>query len=185
MRKYAFTFLLLVFSTTAQVAYAQSAAQATVHRENAGTLNSHGWVRAESTEGKFVVDLPSLYNDITISDHDSSPALKAYSIGTTTSDNIRFLATRVSYRTPGYASSVIARLEKGEGVPGKVVSIDKLQHLGFRAASIMIWKPDAFLAQQTLLVGEDTVTLMIEGPIEKIDSLKAIGGHFFDSLRIQ
>ena len=80
---------------------------------------------------------------------------------------------------------VIARLEKGEGVPGKVVSIDKLQHKEFRAVFIMMWKPDTFLAQQTLLVGEDIVTLMIEGSIEKIDSLKTIGEHFFDSLRIQ
>jgi hypothetical protein len=185
MKKYFFTFLLLVVSTMAQVASAQSAARATVHRENAGTLNEYGWVRAESTEGKFVVDLPSLFNDITISGHDSSPALKAYSIGTTTSENIRFLATRVSYRTPGYASLVFARLEKGEGVPGKIVSIDMLQHQGFRAVSIMMWKPDSILVQQTLLVGEDTVTLMIEGHIEKIDSLKTIGSHFFDSLRIQ
>jgi hypothetical protein len=185
MGKFFFTFVLLVFYATAQIANAQSAANATVHRKNAGTPNEHGWVKAESTEGRFVVDLPSTFNDITIADRDSSPALKAYSVGTTISESIRFLATRVEYRTPGYASFVVEQLEKGEGVPGKVVGKEKLRHQGFRAVSLLLWLPETFLAQQTLLVEEDTVTLMIEGPIEKVDSLRAIGAHFFDSLRVQ
>lgn len=185
MRKFFFAFVFLVLSATAQIANAQNAADATVHRKDAGTPNEHGWVKAESTEGRFVVDLPSAFNDITITDRDSSPTLKAYSVGTTTSESIRFLATRVEYRNPGYASLVVEQLEKGEGVPGKVVGLDKLQHQGFRAVSLLVWRPEAFLAQQTLLVGEDTVTLMIEGPIEKIDSLRAVGEHFFNSLRIQ
>ncbi len=185
MGKFFFTFVLLVFYATAQIANAQSAANATVHRKNAGTPNEHGWVKAESTEGRFVVDLPSTFNDITITDRDSSPALKAYSVATTTSESIRFLAIRVEYRTPGYASFVVEQLEKGEGVTGKVLGKEKLRHQGFRAISLLLWRPEGFLAQQTLLVGDDTVTLMIEGPIEKIDSLRAIGAHFFDSLRVQ
>jgi hypothetical protein len=178
-------FLLLMFAAIGQMANAQSTAHVAMHRENAGILNEHGWVVAESTEGKFAVDLPSQFNDATISDSDSSPVIRAFSVGTTTQDNFRFLATRITYRTPGYALSKISRLEKGEGVPGKVIRINKHQHLGFRAVSMMLWKPDMFIAQQTLLVGEDIVTLMIEGPIEKIDSLNSIGEHFFESLHIR
>jgi hypothetical protein len=185
MTKHFSIILLLVFLALPELVNAQSTVHMTVHRENAGALNEHGWITAESTEGKFAVELPSPFNDATVSDKEPSPVLKAYSIGTTTPDNIRFLATRISYRTPGHASSILDRLENGEGVPEKVLGIDKLQHLGFRAVSMMIWKPGTFFAQQTHLVGEDTVTLMIEGPIEKIDSLKATGNHFFDSLRIQ
>lgn len=186
MRKYSFTFFLLLWIfSVAQAAYAQSAANVTVHRENAGTLNPDGWIVAESAEGKFVVDLPSSFNDISVSDQESSPVLKTYIVGTTTSDNIRFLAIRTRYRTPSYASLLVARLENGEGASGKIVSLEKLKHLGYRGVSIMIWKPDVFLAQQTHLVGEDTVTLMIEGPIGKMDVAKSISDHFFNSLRIQ
>jgi hypothetical protein len=186
MRKYSFTFFLLLgLSAVAGFASAQIAPRVTVQRENAGTLNADGWIVAESTEGKFAVDLPSPFKDFSVSDPESSPVLKTYFVGSTTSDNVRFFAMRVKYRTSSYASLVVARLETGEGVPGKVVSLEKLQHLGYRAVSIMMWKPDVFLAQQTHLVGEDTVTLMIEGPIGKIDLAKPIADHFFNSLRIQ
>lgn len=185
MTKHLSIILLLAFLALPECVNAQSAVHTTLHRENAGVPNGNGWMTAESTEGKFAVELPSPFNDATVSDKESSPVLKAYSIGTTTPDNIRFLATRISYRTPGHATSILDRLENGEGVREKVLGIEKVQHLGFRAVSMMIWKPGTFLAQQTHLVGEDTVTLMMEGPIEKIDSLKAAGNHFFDSLRIQ
>ena len=178
-------FSLFVLSITASAVHAENTSNMIVHRENAGMLDEHGWVLAESTDGKFSVQLPSLYTDATIVDGDSVLVQKVYTVGSTTKDGVRFSANRIIYRKSDYASSIIEKTERGEGIPGVIVGIEKLQHLGLRAVYVLSWSPVSFISQCVLLVGEDIITLIISGPNEKLDSIKAAGERFISSLRVQ
>jgi hypothetical protein len=157
--------------------------ETTLNRTQAGTLDNNGWTLAESSEGKFSVKLPCLFNDMTTTNIATTPLNKGFALGCVDSEGVRFTAIRTTYRQEGYASSLFSKYEKGEGLPGKVMPANKLDYMGFKTLDIALMD-ETFLLLRVILVGEDLVMLTKEA---KPFDLPPISNTsiFFDSLKLQ
>jgi hypothetical protein len=116
--------LVVITLATAQAAYGQQQPAMTMHRAQAGELDSSGWTIVRSTEGGFAVRLPLRFNDFTIADSNpDSPTGKMFIVGAKSAEGVKFTATRITYRKAGGAATYFANIGRGEGLQSKPQSI--------------------------------------------------------------
>src|SRR6267378_1920021 len=135
----------------------------TMHRLQAGELDSSGWTTASSTEGGLCVRLPMKFNDFSMAARDGSAA-KAFTVGGKDPQGVKFSATRISYHRSGAAAKIVADLENGEGFASRARSLERLSFRGYRTVYLSVSDGRSVLYQRAILVEPDLVTLIVEAP---------------------
>jgi hypothetical protein len=157
----------------------------TIHRFQAGEPDASGWMPATSTEGGFSVRLPLKFNDFTIEESNpSAPTLRLFSVGATSQEKIKFVATRVVYRKGAdSARFFFARAEKGEGL----AALERVtpHRIGERRAVDHVLKRASDVAyQRTILLDTDLLMMIIESPRSLDATAQQFVAPFFESLTI-
>jgi hypothetical protein len=186
VRLITFTALACALLVPASQAHAQPAAPAmTMHRTQAGELDATGWTTAASTHGRFSVRLPLKFNDFTVAEADAGSKVdKIFTVGTRSSEGLKFVASRMTYRKPGAATDFFGAAERREGFAAKASQHRKLDYRGFRAVEILISERGAVLYQRLVLAGPDLISLTLEAPREHDALARDLLPRFFDSLAV-
>ena len=153
----------------------------TMHRSYVGELDGTGWTTAKSTEGKFSVRLPNIFNDFTVRTKDpASPVERAFVVGTTL-DGIKFMATRITYSKPDGANTYFNRFLNGGTFPAAKRTTGKFKGYPFAEIITSDDRQGTFY-MRALLIQEDVITMTIEEPVAQ----KGVGAKlttiFFESL---
>jgi hypothetical protein len=155
----------------------------TMHRFQAGEPDASGWMLATSTEGAFSVRMPIKFNDFTIDESNpSAPTLRLFSVGATSQEKIKFVATRVVYRKGAESAQFFfSRAEKGEGL----TALERVtpRRIGERRAVDHVLKRASDVAyQRTILLETDLLMMIIESPRSLDATAQQFVAPFFDSL---
>ena len=175
-----------IFLLSASLAAAQSLPDGmTMHRKAAGTMDSSGWINADSTRGRFAVRLPLKFNDFTV----QMPATEAnvattFVVGAKSSEGIKFVAQRIVYRKKEAAPHFFARLRTGAGFKSRPESVIAHQFHGRPAVDLLVEQSDGIGHMRYVLMDDSLIFLVVEVP-KKSRSLVPIQlvRSFFDSLR--
>ncbi|NQD37172.1 hypothetical protein HPT27_09050 [Permianibacter sp. IMCC34836] len=157
----------------------------TMHRHQAGELDSNGWTLAVSTEGNFSVQMPMPFNDFTVIADKSTDAVSRIDvIGSQSEEGVRISATRARFRNVGAGSQQfenVRRLGMWQAGATKPISFDIN---GYPAVEQQVGKDSTQAYGRTLLIGDDVVTLIIEFPSVHRNIVDKLSRSFFDSLII-
>ena len=84
--------LLVLLIAGAHAALGQYPRGVTMHRVQAGEIDSSGWATARSTDGGFTVRLPFRFNDFTFEDpNPNSLTAKIFTVGGKSAEAARFI----------------------------------------------------------------------------------------------
>jgi|KBSMisStaDraftv2_1062788.scaffolds.fasta_scaffold04687_10 hypothetical protein len=177
---------LLVFLCLNAAAAGPEAGQMTMHRQGAGEPGkSGGWILAASTEGRFSVQLPIKFNDFTVYEVPEAPAVRTYTVGARSSEQISFVATRIVYRQGATAAKrFFARFEEGRGQAAAPLSATPVQFGALRAVDLLFRGPTAVNYQRVVLLDSDLIMLSVEAPAQHDAAAKELAARFFDSLQV-
>jgi hypothetical protein len=157
----------------------------TMHRFQAGEPDASGWMLATSTQGAFSVRMPLKFNDFTVEESNpNAPTLRLFSVGATSQEKIKIVATRVIYRKGAESARFFfARAEKGEGLaalervtPHRIGERRAVDHLLKRASDVAY--------QRIILLETDMLMMIIESPRSLDATAQQFVTPFFDSLTI-
>lgn len=156
-----------------------------VHQELAGELDDTGWTTAVSTEGGYLVRVPTKYNDITaVYDQSNSTIARSHRISAMTVQRIRFTTTRIQYK-PGN-NGARAQFEKLKVSAGKLryKSIKPMKMNGNEALEGEVVTARSTLIQRAILVGDDLFMMIVEYPKAQEAVAKRQMPIFFESVKI-
>jgi hypothetical protein len=156
----------------------------TMHRLQAGEPDASGWMLAASTEGGFSVKLPLKFNDFRIDVADTKePVLRSHSIGTRSSEGIKFSATRVVYRKGAESAKLyFARFERGEALQARPERLEARRIGEWRAVETDLKRTSDVAYQRVLLLGADLMLMIVEAPRAHDRLARQFAQSFFDSL---
>ena len=178
--------LLVLLIAGAHAAPGQYPRGVTMHRVQAGEIDSSGWATARSTDGGFTVRLPIRFNDFTFEDpNPNSLTAKTFTVGGTSAEGLKFSAVRVTYRKADTASARFAKIKRGEGFSTKPQSVKSLTVSGRKAVDIEVGDNSNGLHQRVVMVEQDLITLMIEAPAAHRALAARFKPTFFESLVIE
>jgi hypothetical protein len=153
-----------------------------MHRVGAGELDATGWTLARSTEGRFTVRLPCLFNDFSMDmSAEGGPALASYTLGCLLADGRKLSATSVRYRggaeaAQGFFAQSAARAdEPGSGVERSV-------HDGLATVDARMGNATHCGFSRLVRNGAANVVLVVEAPKGVCGTLDGAVKVFFDSL---
>ena len=157
----------------------------TMHRFQAGEPDASGWMLATSTAGAFSVRLPIKFNDFTVDESNpSAPTLRLFSVGATSQEKIKFVATRVIYRKGAESARFFfARAEKGEGL----AALERVTPHGIgerRAVDHVLKRTSDVAYQRIILLETDLLMMIIESPRSLDATAQQFVAPFFDSLAV-
>src|SRR5574341_320226 len=158
----------------------------TMHRLNAGEPDASGWMPAASTEGNFSVKLPIKFNDFTIADSDpASVAHRIYTVGTKSTEGIKFTATRIAYRKGAKSAKYFfSQFEQGHNLGTKPERITPLRVGGRQAVDLVVKRAVDVAYQRVVLLEADLLQLIVESPRAHDELARQFVQPFFDSLTI-
>ena len=175
--------VVIVLSFSSAMGRAAEAPSIIMHRSGAGELDKTGWAEAKSTEGKFSVRLPNVFNDFsTRAGESQNPVDRMFVVGTVV-DGVKFAAARISYLTPDAARQYYEKFVSGETFPkGKRNAGD---YKGFSFVDITVSDDRAAANMRVLLIGQSIMNLTIEGPLAKAAIGEKLKLTFFESLIVE
>ena len=178
--------LVVIALATAQVAYGQQQPAMTMHRTQAGELDSSGWTIARSTEGGFTVRLPLRFNDFTIADSNpDSPTGKMFVVGAKSTEGVKFTATRISYRKADGAATYFEKIGRGEGLQSKPQSIKALTVSGRKAVELQLSGSSAVSYSRYVLLDSDLIVMTVEAPRTQRSAAETLAPTLFESLAVE
>ena len=157
----------------------------TMHRTQAGTPDSSGWITARSTEGHFSVRLPHKFNDSTTSAiRSDEPVMRAFAIGTASPEGIRFSVSRFVYRQGAESARHYFAQVQNQGAP--VIAKSVIRHtFDHKPAADLMMNTATHSAQLRLVLAEPDLLLMIvDYPHSAAATAEKYVKPFFDSLSI-
>jgi len=173
-----FVLCLLTFPLACQ----QDKSARTMHRIQSGTPDSTGWITADSSKGHFSVRVPIPFNDFTVEETDPSvPAAQVHTVGCKSSEGIKFIASKITYKEKGYASSFFAKA-KSESTP-PTISIIPVS--GYPFADSHKNTSSSCAIQRVVLAGEFVFLLVAEWPNSQESLAKPLAKQFLESLKIE
>lgn len=156
----------------------------TMHQQLAGELDENGWTTAVSTEGGYLVRIPTKYNDFTaIHDLPNSVVDRSYNISALTMQGIKFTATRIHYK-PGN-NGARAQFEKFKVSAGNLryKSIKPMKMNGNEALEGEVVTARSTMVQRGILIGEDLFMMIVEYPKAQEVVAKRQIPTFFESVK--
>lgn len=178
------TIAALLFAVLASASYAQDLAPgSTMHRTQAGALDSAGLTFAESTNGRFSVQMPCTFNDFSILEKDESkPVKNIYALGCRRPDQRRFVAMRYEYRTEDDAQNYFRNFPKNS--PWRDGKIVESTFKGMPAVTITIEDRKQCAFARTLRGKHDNLSMIVTAPETSCAGLAAMSQQFFESLDV-
>lgn len=150
-----------------------------MHKTQAGKLGPDGWTDARSTEGRFSIRLPILYNDLTVTESDPKADVKlGHTVGGKTADGFKVSATRIIYRAKGLASKNFEKFSKS------APNTKRLTYKGYEAVEFELSNSTSFSRQRAVLIGDEEIVLILEAPKTLQSALNEIAPRIFDSLNV-
>jgi hypothetical protein len=178
--------LVVITLAAAQAAYGQQQPAMTMHRTQAGELDSSGWTAARSTEGGFTVRLPLRFNDFTIADSNPDSATsKMFVVGAKSVEGLKLTATRISYRKADGAATYFARIGRGEGLQTKPQSVKTLTASGRKAVDLQLSSSAAVSYSRYVLLDSDLIVMTVEAPAAHRSTAETLAPAVFESLAIE
>jgi hypothetical protein len=154
-----------------------------MHRSGAGQLDSTGWTDARSTEGKFSVRLPGLFDDFTVKNSDESlQAGQFFAISTVTPEGVRFSVTRATYDNPTAAEHYFRNWLTAGALHGKQEDRRVTKYRGLDAVEISASDDSRIIYAQTILVKQNLLLQTIESPLSQRTAAEQLKATFFQSL---
>src|SRR5262249_33136922 len=177
------TVLVATTLAAAQVAYAQQQPAMTMHRTQAGELDSSGWTAARSTEGGFTVRLPLRFNDFTIADSNPESATgRMFVVGAKSAEGLKLTATPITYRKADGAATYFARIGRGEGLQSKPQSVKALTASGRKAVDLQLSSSSAVAYSRYVLLDSDLIVMTVEAPVAHRSTAETLAPAGFASL---
>jgi hypothetical protein len=155
-----------------------------MHQRLAGELDENGWTTAVSTEGRFLVRVPTKYNDFrAVHDVPNSVVEHSDNISALTMQAVKFTAIRIHYK-PGN-SGARAQFEKFKVSAGKLryKSLKPMKMNGNDALEGEVVTARATMVQRVILLGEDLFMMIVEYPKAQEVVAKRQIPMFFDSVK--
>jgi hypothetical protein len=178
--------LVVIALATAQAANGQQQPPMTMHRTQAGELDSSGWTIARSTEGGFTVRLPLRFNDFTVADSNpDSPTGKMFIVGAKSAEGLKFTATRITYRKADGAATYFAKIGRGEGFQSKPQSIKALTVSGRKAVDLQLSTSSAVSYSRYVLLDSDLIVMTVEAPVTQRSAAATLAPTLFESLAVE
>ena len=156
----------------------------TTHQQLAGELDDTGWTTAVSTEGRYLVRIPTKYNDITaVHDQPSSAVDRSHTLAALTLQGVKFIATRIHYK-PGNKGAR-AQFEKFKVSAGKLryESIKPMKINGSEAMEGEVVTARTIMIQRSILLGDDLFMMIVEYPKAQEAVAKRQISTFFESVK--
>ena len=178
--------LVVITLAAAQAADAQQQPALTMHRTQAGELDSSGWTAARSTEGGFTVRLPLRFNDFTIADSNPESATgKMFVVGAKSVEGLKFTASRITYRKADGAATYFARIGRGEGLQTKPQSVKALTASGRKAVDLQLSTRSAVSYSRYVLLDSDIIVMTVEAPAAHRSTAETLAPAVFESLAVE
>jgi hypothetical protein len=178
--------LVVITLAAAQAAYGQQQPAMTMHRTQAGELDSSGWTAARSTDGGFTVRLPLRFNDFTIADSNpQSPTGNMFVVGAKSAEGLKFTATRITYRKADGAATYFARIGRGEGLQAKPQSVKALTASGRKAVDLQLSTSSAVSYSRYVLLDSDLIVMTVEAPAAHRSTAETLAPAVFESLAVE
>jgi hypothetical protein len=176
----------LVILSFSCVAHAQNPAGKVMHRSGAGQLDSAGWTDAKSSEGKFSVRLPGLFDDFTVKNSDETlEAGQFFAVSTVTPEGLRLSVTRASYDNPDAAEHYFRNWQTGGALLGKQEDRRVTKYRGFDAVEISGSDDSRIIYARTILVKQNLLLQTIESPLSQRTAAEQLKATFFQSLSFE
>ena len=156
----------------------------TMHQQFAGELDDTGWTTAVSTEGGFLVRIPTKYNDITaVHDQPGSTIDRSHTISALTVQGIKFTATRIHYKPANKGAR--AQFEKFKVSAGRLryKSIKPMKMNGNDAMEGEVVTARSTMIQRVILLGDDLFMMIAEYPRAQEAVAKRQIPTFFESVK--
>ena len=154
----------------------------TMHRLGAGTLDTDGWVDAESTFGMMKADLPCLYNDFTVTDSDhSAPVIKSFGMGCKRPDGLKVSVSRAVYKA-GEKSAVGFFMSAVNNTGGPIKKVIRSKSNGHEVIDISSAEAGSCGESRIVRAGRDNIIMILEAPTSECAGFRAVRDRFFNSL---
>jgi hypothetical protein len=156
----------------------------TMHQQLAGELDDTGWTTAVSTDGGYLVRIPTKYNDVTaVYDQTGSAIDRSHRISALTVQGVKFTATRIHYK-PG-SSGARAQFEKLKASAGKLryKSIKPMKMNGNEAMEGEVVTARSTMIQRAILLDDDLFVMIVEYPKAQEAVAKRQMPTFFESVK--
>ena len=156
-----------------------------MHRVQATTRDPSGWYLAESTHGSFAVLIPIPFNDLTVTDGDSTAGIiKTYTVGAKSAEGIKFSATEmpiIAART----STPLSALPKQFQKLGQTVSdVDSTSFAGYPSVLFSVKGPSSHAYMRYVRTPTSMVVIILEYPTDQAKIAEELRPIFLSSLRI-
>jgi hypothetical protein len=185
MLKTIFLNFLWLFLLAANI-QAQEPPVIAMHRSGAGQRDESGWMDAKSTEGKYSVRLPVVFNDFTMRDPSPQSIIdRLFVIGALSAEGIKFAVTRTLYRDPTDADPFFKKWKAGNVLRGKEESRKVSDYQGFESVDVTGSNETALYRGKVILVKGDLFLLMIEAPLSQRELVEKLAPTFFSSLSFE
>jgi len=176
---------LLLFLLAANL-QAQEPPVIVMHRSGAGQRDETGWTDAKSTEGKYSVRLPVVFNDFTMRDPSPNSVIdRLFVIGALSAEGIKFAVTRTTYRASTDAEPFFKKWKAGNVLRGKEESRKVSDYQGFESVDVTGADDASLYRGKVILVKSDLFLLMIEAPLSQRELVDKLTPTFFSSLSFE
>lgn len=185
MPKTIFLNFLWLFLLAANI-QAQDPPVIVMHRSGAGQRDETGWMDAKSTEGKYSVRLPVVFNDFTMRDPTPHSVInRLFVIGALSAEGIKFAVTRTTYRETTDAQPLFKKWQEGNLLRGKQESRKVSDYQGFESVDVTGSDESSLYRGKVILVKSDLFLLMIEAPLSQRELVEKLAPTFFSSLSFE
>jgi hypothetical protein len=156
-----------------------------MHRSQAGTFTVNTWVPAESTEGRFSVQMPAPFDDFTQRSRIPGETTRAYLLEARTPEGIRFSAARGEIPDAAEALSRCQKMRGGSAFGRDLVSRRNLKAYGHDVVELTVRDGRAWMQMRVICLERENLILMVAAPLDKTVPAMKLAETFFDSLKIR
>jgi hypothetical protein len=156
----------------------------TMHQQLAGELDENGWTTAVSTEGGYLVRIPTKYNDITaVQEQPGAVVDRSHTISALTVQGIKFTTTRIRYKPDNKGAR--AQFEKFKKSAGRLryKNVKPMKMNGNDAMEGEVVTARSTMIQRVILLGDDLFMMIVEYPKAQEVVAKRQIPTFFDSVK--
>lgn len=156
-----------------------------MHRSRAGTFTVNTWVLAESTEGRFCVQMPAPFDDFTQKSRRSGENNRAYVLEASTPEKIRLSAMRGEFPDATEAGANCLRMRDGPAFGADLKSRRNFVAQGRAVTELTVNDGRAWMMMRVQCFGSEMLVMSVAAPLDKIAPAKELAGKFFDSLKLR
>jgi hypothetical protein len=156
-----------------------------MHRSRAGSFTVNTWVLAESTEGRFSVQMPAPFDDFTQKSRRSGEDNRAYFLEASTPEKIRLSAMRGEFPDAAVASGNCLRMREGPVFGNDLKNRRNFEVAGRAVTELTVNDGRAWMVMRVQCFGREMLSMSVAAPLDKIAPAKELAGKFFDSLKLQ